>query len=397
MRMFLLMISLLGCAFLKAQEVSQITLSADASRVLELSAKEVQKYVYLRTGRFIPISSDESISPAIVLERDSLLSEEEYSIGKERGDLFIRGGSDVAVLYGAYSYAEYLGVRFALHSDIIPDKPFVGSLLDCEQANVKPLFAIRGLLPFHDFPEGPDLWDEDMYKSCVAQMVKMKMNFFSLHTYPHVEPNVWIGLPEDVMPDGRVSYSYPTTLANTMRNGAWGYSAMSTEKYSAGASSLFGDSVYMSPVLDKACPWPRTLEEMNGVFNRTGEMFNHVFSFGRDLGVKSCVGLETPLSIPKEVAERLRRKGIDPSGEEAVSLLYEGIFKRISRTHPLDFFWLWTPENWTWGNPSEESIKETIADIRIAREVLRNDFDSIGFGTGVYLIASYPNRISCLR
>ena len=79
MRMFLLMISLLGCAFLKAQEVSQITLSADASRVLELSAKEVQKYVYLRTGRFIPISSDESISPAIVLERDSLLSEEEYT------------------------------------------------------------------------------------------------------------------------------------------------------------------------------------------------------------------------------------------------------------------------------------------------------------------------------
>ena len=35
-------------------------------------------------------------------------------------------------------------------------------------------------------------------------MVKMKMNFFSLHTYPHVEPNVWVGLPEDMDEEGNV-------------------------------------------------------------------------------------------------------------------------------------------------------------------------------------------------
>ena len=75
------------------------------------------------------------------------------------------------------------------------------------------------------------------------------MNFFSLHTYPHVEPNVWVGLPEDMDKEGNVTYSYPTTLANTSRPGAWGYSAMDTRDYCCGASALFKDSIYASPRL----------------------------------------------------------------------------------------------------------------------------------------------------
>lgn len=382
---------------LKAQEVKHIILPHEASQLLNFSAKEIQKYIYLRTRCFVPIQlnkTGDSFSEAIILKDDSCLSDEEYSIEKAGNNLYIKGGTDIAVLYGVYSYAEYLGVRFSLHGDILPDEAFTGSLLDCVAKNVKPLFAIRGLLPFHDFPEGPDLWNEDMYKSCITQMVKMKMNFFSLHTYPHVEPNVWIGLAEDVLPDGKVAYSYPTTLANTTRNGSWGYSAMNTRNYSGGASLLFEDSVYMSPILKDVWPWPKTQEQMNAIFNNTGEMFKNVFSFGHDLGVKSCVGLETPLSIPKEVADRLKQKGIDPASEKAIASLYEGIFTRIKKTHPLDYFWLWTPEGWTWGTPSKESIESTVADINIARDILQNQFDSLKFGISGWVLG--PPEDKCL-
>lgn len=378
---------------MQAQEVKQIVLPYEASQLLNFSAKEIQKYIYLRTKLFVPIQSIEaehSISEAIVLRDDNRLSIEEYSIETKGNSLYISGGSDIAVLYGVYSYAELLGVRFALHGDVIPDEPFRGSLLQCEKKNGKPLFALRGLLPFHDFPEGPDLWNEDMYKLCMAQMVKMKMNFFSLHTYPHVEPNVWVGLSEDTDEKGNVTYSYPTTLANTSRPGAWGYSAMDTRDYCCGASTLFKDSVYASPLVEGLLPWPNGQEQMNEVFNRTGTLWDDAFSFGKQLGIRFCVGLETPLSIPKEVTERLKEKNIDPGSREAKQLLYKGIFSRIQKRHPLDYFWLWTPEGWTWGTPSKESIQSTVEDVRIARSVLSELGDPFGFGLSGWVLGP-PN------
>ena len=50
---------LLGGGFsMRAQEVKRILLPEDASQVLDFSAKEVQKYIYLRTKAYLPIGSD---------------------------------------------------------------------------------------------------------------------------------------------------------------------------------------------------------------------------------------------------------------------------------------------------------------------------------------------------
>ena len=90
----------------------------------------------------------------------------------------------------------------------------------------KPLFDRRGIQPFHDFPEGPDWWNADGYKAILGQLPKLRMNFFGLHTYPEggvgPEPVVWIGRPEDIVPDGRVKASYPSRHFTTL-NGTWGY------------------------------------------------------------------------------------------------------------------------------------------------------------------------------
>ena len=45
-----------------------------------------------------------------------------------------------------------------------------------------PLFALRGIQPFHDFPEGPDWWNRDQYLAMIGQLPKLRMNFFGLHT-----------------------------------------------------------------------------------------------------------------------------------------------------------------------------------------------------------------------
>ena len=41
-------------------------------------------------------------------------------------------------------------------------------------------------------------------------------------------------------------------------------------------------------------------------------------------------------------------------------------------SHPLDYFWLWTPEDWTWGGNKPEEYNNTVRDIRLALEALHN-------------------------
>ena len=83
----------------------------------------------------------------------------------------------------------------------------------------RPLFRLRGIQPFHDFPEGPDWWNRDGYKAILGQLPKLGMNFFGLHTYPEggvgPEPLVWIGLKQDRDEQGAVKFSYPALWAST--------------------------------------------------------------------------------------------------------------------------------------------------------------------------------------
>ena len=145
----------------------------------------------------------------------------------------------------------------------------------------EPLFQTRGIQPFHDFPEGPDWWNTDDYKAIIAQLPKLRMNFFGLHTYPQggvgPEPTVWIGLKEDVNPDGTVRLSSPSSYMNTLR-GNWGYAAKKTSDFSFGAAQLFERDDYGPEVMYGAMPVSKTPDDRNAVFNRTGQMLRKPLS-----------------------------------------------------------------------------------------------------------------------
>ena len=206
----------------------------------KLAVREIRRYVYLRTGVLASLASENALPsprcvavarkgqailneipvPQAVMETIASLREQEYllktiDIGERRIALIV-GGDDVGTLYGAYRFAECLGVRFYLHGDVVPDEQIPLELPKLEERG-KPLFALRGLQPFHDFMEGPDWWNVNDYKLYLSQMAKMRMNFIGLHNYPSPlgEPTVWIGPVEDVAEDGSVRRSYPAQYANT--------------------------------------------------------------------------------------------------------------------------------------------------------------------------------------
>ena len=384
----------IGLTELRAEVV--VVCRTDAPWRQRIAAREVCRYLYVRTGELpeitavLPGTGDVIVlagagdplalrlSAAHGAGATAALDSQAYRLRTLRaGDrriLLIVGGDDLGLLYGAYAFAELLGVRFYLHGDVIPDTRLADWRPPMVDETAAPLLELRGIQPFHDFTEGPDWWNTDDYKAYLSQLPKLRMNFFGLHCYPEggvgPEPLVWIGLPRDMDAAGRVSFSYPTRWASTL-GGAWGYAATPTSEFAAGAARLFDRDDFGPDVTEGHRPRPTTPEACNQVFNRAAAMFADVFSHGRALGVKFCIGTETPLTVPAALQERLRGLGMDPASPQTVGKLYEGTFQRIARAYPVDYYWLWTPEGWTWNAVSDEQVEATVRDLRLALDALR--------------------------
>jgi len=375
-----------------------IVTAHDASALEALAAREVRRYVYLRTGRLLPIAPSKTLpadgdliviaqtgSPlGLALERNVSsrfwgrpATCEAYVLAAatvgNRTVVLVRGADALGTLYGAYRLAEHLGVRFYLHGDVVPEDRIAPSRLLADLGLIEelrqPLFATRGIQPFHDFPEGPDWWNANDYKAILAQLPKLRMNFFGLHTYPeggpNAEPTVWIGLPGDIGNGAAVTHSYPSSYQNTLR-GNWGYQAKKTSEWSHGTAELFSRDAFGADVMRDLCPQPTDPEACNELFGRVGGLLREAFTFARRLGVKTCVGTETPLRIPAKVQERLKTLGKNPSDPKVAQELYAGIFRRIAQAYPLDYYWFWTPETWTWKGATQQQVDATLADLKAA-------------------------------
>ncbi len=381
-----------------AADVITVLHAPDASKPESLAARELRRYLYLRTGVLPSLAAAEKAAPAgqalLVGSKDrklitelasttnlasevARLAPQQYMVRSVERDgrrtVLIAGGDPVGSLYGAYRFIECLGVRFYMHGDVVPDEPMPAELPSVNIVG-KPLFPLRGLQPFHDFPEGPDWWNLDEYKSVMSQMVKMGMNFFGLHTYPEggvgPEPVVWIGMAEDVADDGSVRFSYPSRHFTTT-SGTWGYAAKKTGDYNWGAATLFEADDHAPDYLKGRTPWPATPQDRNAVFNECAAMLRDAFTYARSLGIKTCVGTETPLTIPTPLKEKLQAAGKNPGDLAVIQKLYEGMFTRIAKAYPIDYYWLWTPEGWTWSGVKDTELKATLDDLKAARDAIR--------------------------
>jgi len=391
-----------------------IVYSSDGSDIELFAAKEVRRYIYVRTDSLLSIQGVSSLPEngdlILVARDDNLMVDSLRSLINHTANpgsfilktvttggrqvLVIAGYDSIATLYGAYRYAEHLGVGFGLAGDVIPDAKITLDISDLDEVG-DPLFETRGILPHYDFPEDPDLWNTDDYLAVISQLPKLGMNFIGIHTYTTYnslwdydndykrgpEPSVWIGLPQDVNSNGRVSWSYPAYYAHTKRpNYIWGFDTWDTDQFHGGASQLFPTNGYGSDVIGETPP--TDVASSNAVFNRVGELFNKAFTYARSIGVKTAMGTELPLGIevdgsdswvrgvPPELQTRLTGMGKDPGDPAVVKDLYKGIFGRIMKTHPLDYYWLWSYEIWSSEGVTSTEIQALKNDIDLAQQAL---------------------------
>ncbi len=344
-----------------------------------LAAKEVRRYIYLRTGQLWPVISNQKFAaaqefhslPATVIvgtyssdcmteyrkalgakpEKETYIARTIVRQGKKI--ILLSGESAQDVLYAAYSFIELLGVRFYLDGDHYSDIQLPDMLMPRIDERKKPLFKLRGINPFHDFAEGPDWWSGEHYKTVLEQMSKMKMNFIGLHTYvqkPNMkftEPTVWYGFPEDLNADGTVKRAYTSpSYYNTYRR-LRGSNTRMTGSYFGGASQMFETDIYGVDFLNNLYPdlYEESQKSALEVYNRTGKMLDTTFRYAHDLGIKTCVGGEVDtIHFPTKLKEKVRSEGKYIYAPEVVNKLYEGIFTRIMRSYPIDYYWIWQPE-----------------------------------------------------
>lgn len=365
---------------------------------VHLAAKELRRYLYV-LGEELPeiVSSipEEGNCMILAVKGHGLLEkytsvldytglgEEGYLLyGREKGMKIFTGNTGISVLYAVYRFLELQGIGFYLHGDVIPDKKCRKDIWGTEpDIRETPLFRERGILPFHDFPEGPDWWNKDDYYAVLTQLAKMRANFFALHTYPEnqdapkamtAEPLVWIGKKEDCREDGTVKASYPVQHFKTNGN-SWGYHPMDTGDYPCGTGNVFEtdsygadymkgyeEDIYSTELHENMVP----ADKYNQMFHAYGQLLQDTFSYAKEIGVKTCIGTEAPLTIPETARHHLAIDG--EADEDTVEALYEGIFERIKRLHPLDYYWMWTPEDWTWLGNTKEDTHKTIRDFACA-------------------------------
>ncbi len=402
---------------------------SDASRLERLAASEIRRYLYLATGALpavVTVTSLDGLKAdgVVVLRGGRLpgpgdpagrdwkgydpakaprLGAEDYCLKTVhkvgRTYLLAAGGDGPGILYAAYALAEKFGVRFSLEGDVVPDERAAARLPELDETG-RPLFVLRGIQPFHDFAEGPDWWSGDDYKAVLSQLPKLRMNFFGLHTYPEGNPNaeplVWIGTAEDFWPDGRVSFSYPASWMNTRRANAgshnWGYRPKPTGRFRLGAAGLFEQDDFGAEAQRGLMPEPSGGEACNELFNRTAAMLRGAFSLARGMGVRVCVGTETPLTVPAAVRERLKKLGRDAGRPETIRELYRGIFRRLAAAFPIDYYWLWTTESWTWSDASPAAIEAVMTDLDMAVQAARDVSAAFSLATCGWVLGPPSDR-----
>ncbi len=394
-----LCILLLSCS---AEKPASILIPQGADALEHLAAKEVRRYLYARTGELLPIqetvslpsrgkailivSSNSSLAGDVTQQFKESISNEveaqEYHIKTITQEpltlLTIYGGDPAGALYGAYRFLEEYGIRFYVHGDVIPEKEMTFKLPTVD-IHGKPQFELRGIQPFHDFPEGPDWWNLDDYKAVIAQLAKMRMNFLGFHTYPSApfnghskpEPMVWHGTTDQLNADGTVKAAYPVMHFNT-GDSTWGYFPKPASEFKFGAARLFDTDQFGAEYMKNVSKWPHTEQENIEIFQEFGKWQKDAFTFAQRLGVKTCIGTETPLIIPYPLKAHLREQGINPATDRATRLVYEGTFERFKRLFPLDYYWFWTPEYWTWQDVPDADVERTLNDILLAYEAAEN-------------------------
>jgi len=312
-----------------------ISVSISASPKEIVAAREVRRFLYLRTATLIDIKSQDwndipvdenviiigSLISTTVQQFLTANSIASPSLGVEdfylktitdgtRKVTLIAGYDETAALRGAYKLMEKFGVRYSHVEDIVAEGTIVLDFPAIDKV-YSPNFAVRGSMPYHSWnPEGPEYWSADFYKSFLTQQFKMGQNIMGIvHDYTVSDTRAWVWSPSTQ--DNKENKQYEVGV----------------NAPSAGAAQVFSSAIFASPRRLEARKISDLTQRDAYMKQANLDFLKDVYGYARTMGVKTIYGSEH-------------------SGDVNYYLKY---FNDLKTFNP-DYCWIMTKEYWVWNS-----------------------------------------------
>ena len=211
--------------------------------------------------------------------------------------IVIAGADQVGCLYGVYGLLdEHYGIGFYLGGDVLPEvkRPL---LVDVDERKT-PAVAIRGYLPWTNFPQSAVAFSWEDWRFVLDQTAKMRMNFLLIHNN-----NGEAGQNEMFHNFKLGNFTSRTWMSSARRGHGWNGLPGDPNRYLFGAADLFDD-------YDAGADCTLHNENLtNEQVSRKGiTEFQRILAYAHSRGIKIALGIDINL-VPGEY----KAKANDPA------------------------------------------------------------------------------------
>ena len=291
---------------------AEILLAPNAGETELYAAREFQRYFHQLTGTLLPVARAQQPAAGpgtdllclIGIPKDWPLLQKLASSSQipwsaqnpgpqgyvlktvtldDRPALVIAGADPIGCLYGVYGLlADHFGASFHFDGDVLPPRKPVPSSWPVLDEVKTPAVAIRGVLPWTNFPQSPSSYSWEDWRFIIDQMARLRMNFLLIHNYNFDGGNEMF---HNFEINGRLSRSwFPTARLGHAWGGMPGWEV---SRYRFGATDLFDDYDFGADAgLHNAALDNRQ------VFRKGVAQFRRVLDYAHRRGVKIGLGLD---------------------------------------------------------------------------------------------------------
>lgn len=203
-------------------------------------------------------------------------------------NILLVANTPIGQVNAIYGLLKELNFEFTLGSESIPESLPSTDEFTNELLVKKPIFKIRGVLPWYNFFNSPTSWDPVDHRTFVDQLIRSGANFITFHSYEH-EPFVAIEENNDMI--------FGEPLHDTSEP-TWGTNPMKTSEFLFSTDKFFGEDYFGAQSTQSG--FDRATQ-----IKKEKDILRDALIYAKERGLKTSIGF-APLGDPTKKEDRER-------------------------------------------------------------------------------------------